>query len=83
MTENEARLNFWVSPNRTICEILRQINDITIGMGNPELSALILEAFGMAKKMDDKLRQYKEDWDRGFFDTNKDYISDVARRSER
>ena len=64
-----------ISPKRTICEVLREISsgpDIT-----PEMKAKCWEATLMAKKMDVKLREYKTDWDAGFWQKNPKYTYEV------
>jgi hypothetical protein len=51
-----------IAVKRTICEVFREMNDIVEQMETyekEELQKLILEGFGYAKKMDDKLRGYK------------------------
>ncbi len=54
--------NFVTSyPFRTVCEVLREIYWHT---DDPVVREKILEATIMAKKMDAKLREYKEDWDK-------------------
>ena len=45
---------------RTVCEVLREIYWHTT---DPIVREKVLEATIMAKKMDSKLREYKEDWD--------------------
>lgn len=45
---------------RTICEVLREIYWHT---KDPVVREKVQEATVMAKKMDAKLREYKEDWD--------------------
>jgi hypothetical protein len=51
---------------RTICQVLREINEI----GSEEVKTKSLEAMGMAKKMNAKLFDYRSDWDRGLNDSN-------------
>ena len=46
---------------RTICEVLREIYDLT--EGNPEVTDRLQDAYVMAKKMDAKLRQHQGDYD--------------------
>jgi len=68
---------------RTICEVLREIMSIAENMnelisGPPSKIRLMegvfditrksQEAVGMAKKMDKKLREYKEDYDKEMWD---------------
>src|SRR5262245_1371630 len=51
-------------PLRTICNVLRQIHARTT---QSDVQALCLEALWMAKKMDGRLRAYKQDWDTGLW----------------
>ena len=69
---------------RTICEVLREIHDITQLLGEEdlrnELIARIYIAYNMAKKMNKKLRENASDWDSGFWEVNTDWGSDEQRR---
>lgn len=68
---------------RTICEVHREIYDACEGIEEPlktKVRDLVLEAFVMGKKMDGKLRDYKSDWDAGFYEKNLDHKQDSARR---
>jgi hypothetical protein len=58
------------NPDRTICEVLRQAYRRAEGHGDEEMKALIDEAHGYAKRMNAKLRQYREDWDEGLWRKN-------------
>ena len=79
-------------PKRTICEVLREIWDLTCDAHskvNPyktkeETEKLLLEALTMAKKMNAKLTEYKRDWhnDMGF-QPNRDYQQDLVSRANR
>ena len=51
-------------PLRTICNVIRQIHARS---RQSEVQELCLEALWMAKKMDAKLRTYKQDWDTGLW----------------
>lgn len=51
-------------PKRTICEVLREAHRATT---DPKVHALLDEAHIYAKRMDRKLREYKADWDAGFW----------------
>ena len=78
MTRDEAlalmkRASSW----RTICEVHRDIYDAT---QDEKIRDLVLEAFVMGKKMDAKLREYKADWDAGFYLPNEDHRADSKRR---
>lgn len=68
---------------RTVCEVHREIYDGLDAVPEPERSVLrekVLEAFEMGKKMDAKLREYKADWDAGFYGKNEDHRQDSKRR---
>lgn len=71
------------SSHRTICEVHRELYDLTKQM-EPEtrtkVQDLIIEAFVMGKKMDAKLREYRADWDQGFYQPNTDHRADSKRR---
>lgn len=80
MTRDEAlALTRGASSRRTICEVLREIFDAC--EGRPKERELVLEALVMAKKMDQRLREYRSDWSVGFFGPNPDYKEDRLRRS--
>jgi len=49
---------------RTICNVLRRIHLLA---RNEEISRLCSEAITMAKHMDERLRWYKQDWDKGLW----------------
>lgn len=66
------------SHKRTICEILREMHDA----GDEAVKLLAEEAITIAKKMDAKLREYKADWDAGFYGVNEDQDEDRARRAK-
>jgi hypothetical protein len=77
-------LNHWVSPKRTVCEVLREVNDLAVQIPeNNKMLALILEALMMAKKMDAKLTEYKKGWAEGIYGGNEDYNEDIQRRGMR
>jgi hypothetical protein len=62
---------------RTICEVHRELYELC---EDSKARELILEAFIMGKKMDAKLRDYKADWDAGFYEKNHDHRQDSKRR---
>lgn len=69
---------------RTVCEVHREIYDECSSLDEPlqsKIKSLVLEAFIMVKKMDAKLREYKSDWDAGFYEVNTDRRSDRHRRA--
>lgn len=62
MSKNAFKKNFVTSyPFRTVCEVLREIYWYT---DDETIRKKVQEATVMAKKMDAKLREYKEDWDK-------------------
>lgn len=63
---------------RTICEVHREIYEACESL--PAVRELVIEAFVMGKKMDQKLREYKADWDVGFYERNVDHRADSKRR---
>lgn len=77
----------YADKRRTICEVLREIYDLTFAIGNEtireEIRARLRTVYEMAKKMDRKLHEYKFDWDKDFWEINIDYESDLKRRSKR
>jgi transcriptional regulatory protein LevR len=58
-----------VGTQRTICEVLREINDIT---DDPKIIIKLEEATHMAKRMSNKLTEYNSLWKQGFFEPNTD-----------
>ena len=69
-----------VANKRTICEVLREIHDIT--KDNPDVVTLLEEATTMAKKMDAKLKEYKPDWQETFYQKNTNIEEKHRRRTE-
>jgi len=66
---------------RTICEVLREINDVLQGSaGHKKVHPLLIEAEDMAKKMSRKLREYNREWDTGWWEENKDFEDDLINR---
>lgn len=53
-------------PRRTICEVLRDIHRSAEEPGT--VKTLAEEAYSLAKRMDRRLREYRADWDAGFWD---------------
>ena len=71
---------------RTICEVLREINDLIDDSDDIILIKLIkkrlVEAMDMAKRMNKKLIKYKRDWDEDMdWEPNLDYKEDLERRA--
>lgn len=66
---------------RTLCEVLREINDAAQGLPN---HAIILsklkEAEAMAKRIVTKLYEYSKTSDKDWWEQNKDYEQDLLRR---
>jgi hypothetical protein len=79
MTRDEAitQLRCKASSFRTICEVHREIYDAT---DDQRIRDLVIDAFIMGKKMDDKLKSYKQDWDAGFYELNNDRAEDRKKR---
>ena len=72
--------------NRTICEVLREVDDIAYESDIEQykiLRAKLIEAEKMAKKMSRKLYEYNKKWDKGWWEKNKDYEEDLLKRLER
>jgi hypothetical protein len=84
----------WANKKRTICEVIREIDDdleedeiVAWRIANPTIEArykdirkLLEEVHGMAKKMTKKLYKYSKEWDKEFWEDNKDYEEDLKRR---
>ncbi len=59
-------------PRRTICEVHRELYRLLNTEENKDtVIPLIEEAYVMAKKMNNKLRQYKYHYDDGWWEKNK------------
>jgi hypothetical protein len=68
---------------RTICEVHREIYDACEAIPDHDrekIRELVIEAFIMGKKIDERLREYKADWDAGFYGPNTDRRVDRKRR---
>lgn len=67
---------------RTICEVLREINDMHQSENDHDLfiHQRCAEAEHMAKRMSRKLRDYNREYDEGWWEENKDYAQDLERR---
>jgi hypothetical protein len=73
------------SSYRTICEVHREIFDAAETLpqaARDRIQNLVLDAFIMGKKMDAKLKEYKADWDAGFYELNTDRRADRHRRKK-
>ena len=53
--------------NRTLCEVLREIGDIT---DDEVIIKKLAEATWMAKRMATKLSDYKKGWEKKFYEKN-------------
>jgi len=76
-----------VSHLRTICEVHREIHDILIETPNlddklvNQIIDLLEEAYRMGKKMNYKLRQYKNNYDEGWWEeTRKEIVKEKLQR---
>jgi hypothetical protein len=69
-----------VSINRTICEVHREMYEIFLNDKriddnfSDKMITLIEEAYIMAKKMNAKLSQYKNNWDETFWEKEREEI---------
>ena len=69
----------WASPNHSICQVLREIYFNT---WNEENKRLCRVATAMAKSMTAKLEGYKQDWEKGFWDKNKNFETQASGTTE-
>lgn len=67
---------------RTICEVLREINDLHQKYTEHDdiVRKKLCEAEKMAKRMDAKLLSYNKKYSRTWWDKNPDYEADLKRR---
>lgn len=81
------QLGLVASKQRTICEVLRELWDLSLGLVNEtvqaEVQARLVGAYEMAKRMDRKLHQYKFNWDSDFWQANTNWREDLQRRQAR
>lgn len=72
---------------RTICEVHREIYDIVLTEVEPSVANLIIgkleESYIMAKKMNNKLRQYKFNYDDDWWENNKNIKEKLRNRGNR
>ena len=67
-------------PFRTICEVHREIyRELKARDENDPLIPKLKEAYGMAKKMNNKLIQYKKGYDEGWWEENKHSGDDITK----
>ena len=89
MLDNESFKSAY--PKRTICEVLREIWDLTDihPNGNPyktriKIRIKLEEALVMAKKMNVKLNEYHDGWEKDMgYENNRDYEQDLTLRQNR
>lgn len=68
---------------RTICEVLRKINDkLQSHPIHKEVLPLLIEAEDMGKRMSKKLVEYNKDVYKGWWKENKEYEKDLKRRQD-
>lgn len=68
---------------RTICEVLREINDILRNTEyHDKIFSKLQECESMAKKMSKKLREYNREYDKDWWEKNVDYEQDIIRREQ-
>jgi hypothetical protein len=69
---------------RTICEVHREMYDILFedltSDRREEVLRRLEEAYGMAKKMDAKLRQYKNDYDDSWWEKERESVIEEKLR---
>jgi hypothetical protein len=66
---------------RTLCEVLREINDILQGTAfHPHVLPKLIEAEAMAKKMAGKLVEYNKEVFADWWQKNPNYEADLKRR---
>lgn len=72
---------------RTICEMHREILDIVKEIKDvhikDEIQARVIIAYDMGKRMEKKLREYKKNWDKDFWEKNEDFEQDKIKRGKR
>jgi hypothetical protein len=73
-----------VSKKRTICEVLREINDLhqTGSEDDEKVRELLREAQDMGKRMSRKLLHYNKEVFKDWWEENQDYEADLRRRMD-
>jgi hypothetical protein len=67
--------------HRTICEVLREVNDILQHTSyHQPILVKLMEAEGMAKRMSKALYKYNKKFDKGWWEKNPDYEKDLKKR---
>jgi hypothetical protein len=78
--------NAW-SGRRTICEVHREIYDLVLTITDPELCKeivpKIIDVYIMGNKMNDRLNEYKKNWEKDFYGPNEDWSQDSRKRNQR
>ena len=70
---------------RTVCEVIRELNDVinTEKIDNKtknRLTEKTQEIYGMVKRMNKKLVEYKEGYDKGWYKVNENYENSLKKR---
>lgn len=70
------------SKSRTLCEVLREINDIHQSQTDKDKKTrkLLAEAEQMGKRMSAKLKDYNKEVFKDWWQKNKDYEKDFEKR---
>ena len=72
---------------RTICEVHREmwdiIEDIEDETVKEKLQERLITVYDMGERMTRKLREYKKEWDGGFWEKNLDSKEDEERRKKK
>lgn len=74
------------SPRRYICEVHRELYDIAIdlpGSVKDRFVDLLAEAYWMGKKISDRLKELKAEWDEGDWESNENFRQDLYDRAAR
>lgn len=73
------------SKHRTICEVLREINDLHQGKKGHDsiVRKKLAEAEEMAKRMSKKLLEYNKEEFADWWAANKDYEADLVKRQNK
>jgi len=70
-----------VADKRTVCEVLREINDLIQQSSlRPKVTPLLFEAEQMCKKMTRKLYEYNKEFDKDWWENNKNIEEKLKRR---
>ena len=70
-----------VADKRTVCEVLREINDLIQQSSLcPKVTPLLFEAEQMCKKMTRKLYEYNKEFDKDWWENNKNIEEKLKRR---